>query len=452
MASKLSNLKSVSNNDYYAEVVKNSPKFRSYTAEGTQSRLTREGVEALDQIPEAKSEFFATLLRVVWQKLDVARAVNDFEKTGFMESWDVPRGEYTQRMSVNAVMPISPQYRGLVNGGTTDPYLIWKPEVFERFFPLNYDYQALTSIQNIDFKRILLEEGQAGALMAGLMEGMETGRVIQENVLTKYTLNKGINSTTHPLQPTQTYTLDSITNMDISTYTSDQLRDLLVALGDIFSGMFALDNPATSMYNAAGFRTRVESDQYVIFMRTGLKNRLNKITYAGTYNPNYLNLEANGGIYDINDFGGLVPYTDETHSTQLYPVFNILGGETGYYITDENATAAGDTLTKKTATVSDGTETIGYQISKAGTEVTSISGVVSEGNISPDAWVDPNENTLLLILQKGLMGINRQNGVTVEPAYSQPGMYTSYWMNNPNNGIYYDYQYNVIRVNIGTQA
>lgn len=452
MASKLSKLKSVSNEDYYAEVVKNSPKFRSYTAEGTQNRLTRTGVEALDVIPEAKSEFFATLLRVVWQKLDVARAVNDFERTGLMENWDVPRGEYTQRMSVNAVMPISPQYRGLVNGGTTDPYLIWKPEVTERFFPLNYDYQALTTIQQMDFKRILLEEGQAGALMAGLMEGIETGRIIQENVLTKYVLNAGLNSTKHPLKATQKYAIESITSNDIASYTNDQLVDLIVALGDIFSAMFAVDNPATAMYNAAGFRTRVESDQYVMLMRTGLKNRINKITRAGTYNPEYLNLEIENRIFDINDFGGLTPYTDETHTTQLYPVFNVLGGETGYYITADNATAAGDALTLKTATTTAGTETIGYQIAKAATDVTTISNVVSENSIAPDAWVDPNANILAVIGQRGLMGINRQNGFTVEPAYSQPGMYTSYWANNPNNGIYYDYQYNVIVITTAATA
>lgn len=452
MASKFSKLKNVSNEEYYNEVIKNSPKFRSYTAAGTQGRLTQAGVEALDQIPEAKSDFFATLLRVVWQKLDTARAENDFEKTGVMENWEVPRGEYTQRMSVNAVMPISPQYRGLVNGGTTDPFLIWKPTVNERFFPLNYDYQALTTIQNIDFKRILLEDGQTGALMAGLMQGIDTGRVIQENVLTKYALNQGLNSTIHPLSATQSYSIESITSNDIASYTNDQLVDLIVALGDIFSGMFAVDNPATGMYNALGFKTRVESDQYVMFMRTGLKNRINKITRAGTYNPEYLNLEIDNRIYDINDFGGLVPYTDETHTTQLYPVFNMLGGETGYYITADNATSVGDTLTLKQATSNGVTETIGYQIAKAGIEASSIANVVSEGNIAPDAWVDPNANVLAVILQKGVLGINRQNGFTVEPAYSQPGMYTSYWANSPNNGIYFDYQYNVIVIKTAATA
>lgn len=443
--SKLSKaLASQSNADYYAEVVKHSPKFASYTPEGTQSRLTKAGVEALDNIPEAKSEFFSTLLRVVWQKIDVARAQNDFEKTGICENWDVPYGEYTQRMSAGMVTPISPKYRGLTNGGSVDPYVIRKPELNERFFPLNYDYQSLISMQDIDFKRILLNEGQIGAVTAGIMEGLETGRIVQENLLTKQTLNAGINSAKHPLRDSQKYKVSTLTSNDIADYTNDQLVDLIVALGDIFSGMFAVDNPATGMYNAAGFKTRVESDQYVMFMRTGLKNRLNKITRAGTYNPEYLNLEIENRIYDINDFGGLIPYKEKEHTTRLYPIFDVFGSETGYYITEADGTTAGDTLTKKETLTPAGTTVIGYQVAKAGVDVASIANVVAEDAITDEMWYDPNKNVLAIIAQKGIMGINRQNGYTVTPIYNPAGIYTNFWANSPNNGIYYDYFYNMI--------
>ena len=451
--SKLSKaLASQSNADYYAEVVKNSPKFASYTPEGTQSRLSKTGVEALDNIPEAKSEFFSTLLRVVWQKIDVARAQNDFEKTGILENWDVPYGEYTQRMSAGMVTPISPKYRGLTNGGSDDPYVIRKPELNERFFPLNYDYQSLISMQDIDFKRILLNEGQVGAVTAGIMEGLETGRIVQENLLTKQTLNAGINSKKHPLKDSQKYKKSTLKSNDIADYTNDQLVDLIVALGDIFSGMFAVDNPATGMYNAAGFKTRVESDQYVMFMRTGLKNRLNKITRAGTYNPEYLNLEIENRIYDINDFGGLVPYKEKEHTTRLYPIFDVFGSETGYYITEADATTAGDTLTKKETLTPAGTTVIGYQVAKAGVDVKSIANVVAEDAITDEMWFDPNKNVIAAIAQKGIMGINRQNGYTVTPIYNPAGIYTNFWANSPNNGIYYDYFYNMIVITTAAKA
>lgn len=451
MASKTSKaLASQSNENYFAEVLKNSPKFASYVSGGTQARLTKTGVEALSAIPEATSEFFSTLLRVVWQKIDVARAQNNFERTGLVENWSVPYGEYTQRMSVDSVAPISPKYRGLQTGGTVDPFVIRKPSLKERFFPLNYDYQSLISLQDIDFKRILLQEGQVGAVVAGIMEGLETGRVIQENLLTKQVLNTGINSTKHPLQDTQKYKIESLTSNDIAEYTNDQLVDLLIALGDIFSGMFAVDNPATGMFNAANFKTRVESDEYVMFMRTGLKNRLNKITRAGTYNPEYLNLEIDGRIYDINDFGGLVPYADAENTTQLYPVFDIFGAESGYYISEANASGV-DTLTAITATPAGGDAvTIGYKVNTAGTDVSAISNVVAESAVA--SWKDPNENVLAVIAQKGIMGINRQNGYTVTPIYNPAGIYTNYWANEPNNGIYYDYNYNIIVITTNATA
>ena len=446
-------LASQSNADYFAEVLKNSPKFASYTPSGTQSRLTKTGVEALDNIPEAKSEFFSTLLRVVWQKIDVARAQNDFERTGLAETWDVPYGEYTQRMSTSMVTPISPKYRGLVNGGSVDPYVIRKPELNERFFPLNYDYQSLISMQDIDFKRILLNEGQIGAVAAGIMEGLETGRIVQENLLIKNTLNQGINSKLHPLKSTQKYAIETLTSSNISDYTNDQLVDILVALGDIFSGMFAVDNPATGMFNAAGFKTRVESDQYVMLMRTGLKNRLNKITRAGTFSPKYLNLEIDDRIYDINDFGGLIPYAEGTHTTRLYPIFDGFGADTDYYITQADAISAGDQLEAKIATPNGGDRVIiGYQIAKPGIEAKSIAKAVDSDNIAPENWVDPNADIIAVIGQRGIMGINRQNGYTITPIYNPAGIYTNYWANSPNNGIYYDYYYNMIVITSNVKA
>lgn len=441
-------LASQSNESFWQEVVKNSPKFASYTPAGTQARLTEDGVEAITKIPEAVDEFYGTLLRVVFQKLDVARAKNGFEATGLMEEWAMPEAEFAQRMAVGDVAPISPQYRNLKNGDSVDQYVINMPKIIERFLKQNLDQQALLTIQNPNLKRIFLEEGQIGALVGGLLEGIETGRIIQENILTKEVLNKGINSTEHPLQNTQQYKVDTITTNDVTAYTEDMLTDLLVALGDIFSGMFAVDMPATGMFNAAGFRTRVDADQYVMFMRSGIKNRLNKITRAGTYNPQYLNLELENRVYDINDFGGTIPYTESAHENRLYPIFTKLGADTGYYITAANATAAGTTLVAKTQ----GDTTIGYQIAEAGVEASSIANVVAENAIAAENWLDPNADIIAVIAQRGIMGINRQNGYTITPVPNYAGLYDNYWASAPNNGIYYDYNYNIIVIRSNVTA
>lgn len=439
----ISNLKTTSNATYWDEVIKNSPKVASYMAEGTQSRLTKAGVEALASVPGGLDEFYGTIYRVVFNKLDKARAVNGFEQTGVMEEWATPYGEYNQRMAVADVAPISPLYRQVENGKSIDQYITRFPDVSERFIPLNYDYQNLITNKRIDAKRILLEEGQVGALMAGIVDGMETGRIIQENLNVKRALNQGINSTAHPLRDSQKLTVSWNNNLD--SVTDDQLREFLIALSDVFGAMFAVDMPATGMYNTANFRTRVERDQYVMFARTGIKNRINKRLMAGAFNPTYLNLDIDR-VYDINDFGGMVPYAEAEYTTQLYPIFKPLGDESGYFIDATNAATAvsAGTLKENKATDPQAQEhVIGYTIADAGTTASSITGAVAESSVF---WKDGNENLISLIIQRGALGICRQNPLEVMPVPNYAGMYINYWANQPNNGIYYDYWYNVVAI------
>lgn len=436
-------LANTSNATLFEEAVKNSPKVASYMAEGTQARLTKDGVEALTNVPGGLDEFYGTLLRVVFNKIDVARAVNGFEETGALEEWATPYGEYNQRMAVADVAPISPQYRGLVNGQSVDQYIVRIPELSERFIPLNYDYQNLITTKRVDAKRILLEEGQVGRVLAGIIEGMETGRVIQENLNVKYALNQGLNSTAHPLRDTQKYKVSWASDLD--DVTDAQLTGLLVALSDIFGTMFAVDNPATGMFNAAGFKTRVEKNQYVLFMRTGIKNRINKKVLAGAFNPNYLNLDIDR-VYDINDFGGMTAYAEADYTTQLYPIFKPLGDKSGYFIDATNAATAvsAGTLKENKATDPNSQEVvIGYTLASATTAASSIAGAVAEDSVY---WKDGNANLIALIIQRGTLGKFTQNPLEVMPVPNYAGMYMNYWANQPNNGIYFDYWYNVIAI------
>lgn len=450
MASKVSikkvakALASESNATIFDEVVKNSPKFASFLPNGTQERLTESGVEALSKIPDAVNEFYSTLMRVVFEKVDVARARNPFQDIGLLEEWPMPNGEFAQRYAVDLVTPISPQYRNLKNGQSVDQYVVRKPKLTERFFPLNYDFQSLITLQPYNFKRILLEEGQVGAVTGGILQGTETGRLVQENLLVKYLINETLNSTTHPLRESQQYTVDWAADMD--SVTDQQLLDFLIALSDIFGSMFALDTPLTGAFNAAGFKTRVERDQYIMLARTGIKNRINKRLMAGAFNPDYLNLDIDR-VYDINDFGGLYPYTDSTYATRLYPIFGALGDETGYYITDENAASyvTGGTLTKSEASPNGATVEIGYKLASHVSDIpTAITTAVSESDIAPDQWKDPNEDVLAMIIQRGALGIHRQNGIIVSTVPNFLGLYDNYITSSPNNGIFTDYQYNVI--------
>lgn len=437
-------LQSTSNATIFDEVLKNSPKFASFCPEGTQTRLTEAGVEALSKIPEAANEFFGTMMRVTFDKVDVARARNRFQDIGLLEEWPQPYGEFAQRYAVQAVKPISPQYKNLKNGQSVDQYVVRKPEITQRFFPLNYDTQNLISLQPYNFKRILLQEGQVGAVQGGILQGMDTGRVIQENLLIKYVINEMLNSKTHPLQESQQYKLDSWASVtDLDQVTNDQFVEFLVAISDIFGTMFALDTPVTGAFNAAGFKTMVERDQYVMIARTGIKNRINKKVMAGAFNPSFLNLDIDQ-VYDMNDFGGGTAYTDENYATRLYPIFGALGDGTDYYITEEHANTAigGGQLVKASASVNGATVEIGYKLTGQA-EASEIANAVPETNV---VWKDNNPNILAIIIQKGALGIHRQNGITVSTVPNFLGLYDNYIASSPNNGVYADYNYNLITI------
>lgn len=444
MAVSPKNLTTQSNEAFFEEALKTNPKFASYVPGGTQARLTSGTVEALSKVPGALNEFYGGLMRLVFEKFDVARARNPYQDIGLMEEWAVPYGEYTQRDAIAQVKPIDPQYRGLENGQSVDMQRVRVPSLEERFFAQNYDFQSLLTQRTLEAKRILLTEGLVGQLMAGYMQGVETGRVVQENLVAKYTMHEGLASTAHPLKSTQVLTVTDW-NTDLDAVTSDQLTGLLVAIDDIFGHMFALDCPISGNFNAAGFETRVEKDQYILILRTGIKNRINKKVLAGAFNPNYLNLGIDS-IYDQNDFGGLKPYTDTDYTTELFPIMDAFGSETGYYITAENGDAlvTAGSLIKQTATPynTQAAVTICYKMTSFVTDVSTLANVVASSNV---AWQDSMEDYIGIIVQRGIMGLHRQNGYTVAPAYPNvAGLYNNYWASAPNNGMYWDYYYNVI--------
>lgn len=422
------------------EVLKNSPKFASYCPEGTQQRLTETGVEALSKVPEAQNEFFGTLMRVFLEKADVERARNPFEDIGLLEYWDAPEGEIAQRIAVQSVAPISPQYKNLQDGSWVNQDIIRKPKLSERFFPMNYDLQNLVTLQEYNFKRILLQQGYAGAITAGIMQGMDTGRIILENTLVKYLINKTINSEDHPLQSTQVIEVPWASSLD--SVTDEQFLNFLIAISDIFGSMFALDCPATGAFNAANFKTRVERDQYVMLARTGIKNRINKKILAGAFNPDRLNLDIDS-VYDENDFGGLVPYAEEDYTTQLYPIFGPLGDTTDYYISEANAATAvsAGTLTASTVNVGGAISTFGYKLTTYPADASAISGAVTGSDVY---FKDNNSDVIAVIAQRGIMGIHRQNSYEIRPHINNAGLYNNFWAAAPNNGLYTDFYYNLI--------
>lgn len=422
-------LAGISNVQFWNECRKANPQFESYTSAGTKETFTEKGFEAIKASDlNVLNKFFELSLRVAFQKIDIARARNPLEDAGLVEVYDTPNGGFVQRIAIDSISPISPVYNGLENGSTVDPYKVRKPKSSQRFFSQNYDYQSLITIQEFQAKQIFLDEYGMGQYIAGILEGLESGRIKQEYVNLKEVLNAGINSTEYPLKDTQK--IQTTLPQTISTATNEQLQGFIEDIMDVMTGMEV--QVSSDQYNAAGFDTKVDNNDYVLLVRAGIKNKIKTRLMVGAYNPEDLAIPVDR-IVEVSDFGGLYPYAEADFTTRVYPVYDAFGAETGYFIKEADA----GSLTAKTA--DDGT-ILGYQAAQ-GVNISAISNVIAKKDVF---YKDENAEVQAVLAQRGLIFENRQNPYTVNPIYNPAGLYTNYWAASPANGINYDYYYNVI--------
>lgn len=419
----------ISNVQFWNEARKNNAQFESYTSVGTKDTFTEKGFEAIKASDlNVLNKYFELSLRIAFQKTDIARARNPLSDAGLVEVYDTPNGGFVQRIAIDSISPISPVYNGLTNGSSVDPFKVRKPKSSQRFFEQNYDYQNLITIQEFQVKQIFLDEFGMGQYIAGILEGLETGRIKQEYVNLKEVLNAGINSTEYPIKDTQK--IATSLPDDLTTVTDEQLRDFIEEIMDL---MTAMDTQVSSgQYNAAGFDTHVDRADYVLLVRAGILNKIKTRLRVGAYNPEDLAIPVDR-IVEVSDFGGLYPYSDAEFTSRVYPVYDSFGSETGYFIAEADA----GTLTAKTA--SDGT-ILGYQAG-VGADVSAISNVISKDDVH---WKDENAEVKAIVAQKGIIFENLQNPYTVNPIYNPAGLYTNYWASSPANGINYDYYYNIV--------
>lgn len=422
-------LKGITNVQFWNECRKNNAQFESYTSLGTKDTFTEKGFEAIKASDlNILNKFFELSLRVAFQKIDVARAKNPLADTGLVEVYNTPNGGFVQRIAIDSINPISPVYNGLENGNSVDPWKVRKPKSSQRFFEQNYDYQNLITIQDFQAKQIFLDEYGMGQYIAGILQGLETGRIKQEYVNVKEVLNAGINSTEYPLKDTQK--IATQLPKDISTVTDDQLRGFIEDIMDLMTGMSV--QVSSGQYNAAGFDSKVNRSDYVLLVRAGILNKIKTRLRVGAFNPEDLAIPVDR-IIEVSDFGGLYPYKEKEYTTRLYPVYDSFGSETGYFIAQADA----GTLVANTA--SDGT-ILGYQ-APVNANIPAFPSIVAKKDVY---WKDENEEVNAILAQKGLIFENRQNPYVINPIYNPAGLYTNYWASSPANGINYDYYYNVI--------
>lgn len=401
------------------------PEFASHTSAGTANLFTERGYEAIKASDAHILDDFFYLSTKIWtQFVDDTRAIDPLESQGFGESYDVPYGEIIQRISTEPVVPVSPAYKNLKNFDSPDPYVIYKPQVKERFFKQNFDYQSLITIpDDFVYKTIFTSEnGMATYLQSQFMNALQAGYTAQTYLNKKEALNAYLNSTSNPLQDTQKYNWDAAKGAE----TVDQLADFIILTRNITDAMTY--GPYSDAYNALGHNNIQDRSRLKLLVRTGFENKFARVRMIQPAPSEAFALPLD--IVKVSDFGGLVPYKDAEYQTPLYPVYDKLGHNVGYS-TEQNAEP---TYTDDTKTVVSGCSA-GDFVSKKDAH-----------------YKDPNEDIVAIIADKGLLFEGRQNPYDIRPTINNRGLYTNLWASSPNNTVAVDAQYNAVVITEKGQA
>lgn len=389
----------ISNVDLWNAIRKNYPTFASHTAEATAGFFDERGYGSITRNGMGLvNEFWSLAMPYYLGLINISHAVDKLEEAGFGEFYDMPWGGYIQRMSVNSIKPISPQYRNLQNGQSLDPFVVRKPTVDNRFFNTNFDYQSLLTMpdewQN---KRIFTAEYGMSEFLAGVFQGLENGYIIQKYENKLEAINAAINDA--GLKVSQ---FVDVTFSD--TPTEQQLIDFIFAVKATITAMTI--GPQTGAYNALGFESTQDKGRLKLLVRAGYKDRVDLLVARNSYNRDVLNLPID--VIEVPSFGGLkptLPVGGESHD--LYPAYNSLG------------------------------ERVGWSLTKGGDP---------NPDISEDAveYVDTNKDVYAVLADKGVIFETRRNPYQVEPIRNPRGLYTNYFASAPDNAIHYDALYNMV--------
>lgn len=387
----------LSNVNLWNEIRSAYPSFASHTSKGTADMFTERGWEAINTSDrQAVDEFFNLSIRTMLIAVNISHAKDTLEENGFGEYFDAPFGGIVQKMATTSIKPVSPVYRNYKNGDSIDPWKVRLPEVKDRCFKQNFDYQTWITIPDeFTKKTIFISEFGMSEFMAGIMEGLQNGYKVQKYENKLEVLNMAINSTKYPLKDTQ--------KMDVTiagdTPTTDELIQLVLAVKNVVSAMDLA--PVTDAYNAMSYASTQDKNRLKLLIRPGYRNQIETLVLANAYNQERLTLPID--VIEVPDFGGIEHYADAGFSQRLYPHYDENGAEDGWSTTEGGALYEGDVYTK-----------------------------------------DPNENVIGMIADKGLVFECRQNPYTVEPIRNPRGMYTNYFCNCPGGTVAVDPIYNMV--------
>lgn len=389
----------ISNVEFWNAARNYSPNFLNSTSKATKEFFNENTFEEMKSNNlNILNDFFKISMRVAFQMITRSTAKNPL--SDIVVRYDTPFGGIQQRMAIHTMKPISPRFRGLKDGDSVDQYQVRLPKIEERFYRMNYDFQNLVTIQSYQMKEIFLSEFGMGEFQAGIMESCLTNsRIIQDyNNILQCIDTAILNSENFPMQDSQKIGL-SIN--DTNNMTAEELTNMILAMKDVATSFET--EAQTSAFNQAKFKTSVSADDMILLIRAPIKNRISTSLMVGAFNPDYLSLPFSE-VIPVSNFGGLIPYKENTFTTQVYPAYDAKFGNV-----------------------------IGYNDQPDQT--------VAQYGEDEVFFKDPNENVLALAIQKGGIFECRQNGIEINAVPNYAGQYVNYWMSSPNNLLAWDRYY-----------
>lgn len=390
----------ISNAQLWDQYKQSYPEFAKFTSKSTAEVFTDKGFEEMKATdPKGLIDFFNISIQTAFIGFRVATVTNPFEQADFGEHYEAPFGGVIQRMAVMPLKPISPKFKGLKNGDSVDMFKVRIPEVKERFYQQNFDYQNYVTIKDESFlKPAFVREYGMQELIGNIMLALNQSYTKQQYLNQIEAINKGIlNATVHPLKDSQKV---GVTLTD-GAYTDTELRDFILKVTNAVTAMKLA--PCTDAYNAASFETSQDVSRLRLLVRPGIKSAIENIP---ALNKPGLGLPVE--VIEVANFGGLEYYSDSAFTKKLYHRYDDDGVEIGFTETEGGTTAyTGDVYVK-----------------------------------------DTNEKTVALLADKGIIFTCEQNPMRVAPTmHNEAGLYVDYWASCYNNTIAVDATYNAIVFN-----
>lgn len=389
----------IDNVTLYNSILDSDRTLQNMMSKGTQELFTERGFQQVTtQNIAGFNKFIETTLRIAFQKF-VAASVNVGRFDSIIETYGPESmGGLTQRMYGGEIIePVTPGFQNLNNGDSPDPFVFRKKNIKEKLFPINFDYQNLISIQEVMLKQYWIDPFGLSAFISACMTGLENAyRVAKETTILNL-FDVAITSALTPLKDEQKLAVaswhDEITEADLKSFVS-VIQNLKTSLDVAMTAPWA---------NASGFDTAIPSSEMVLVVKAGIMNALRLKVLAGIFNPEMLNIPFT--IVETNNYGGITYAYDKSASqkgVRLYPVYDSLGVRTGWSETEGGEPIAAD---KKVYAV------------------------------------DPHEDILAVVAQKGVFFFDEKNPIRTDVLYNPRGLYNNYWNSAPQNTAAYDSSY-----------